>query len=166
MAENNWRFSAGVKVYLTFACRKMLYNALIKPILEYCCTVWGNCTVGNLQRVLRLQKRCARLIFDADTHENSVKLFNKLHWLPIDDIIRIRKLYLLHKINQGHCPAYFNKYIEHISNTHNYNTRSTSNNNITTPICKRNSGLRTFAVCGTLLIPNQRHSLILILKIT
>lgn len=132
------------KVYLTFACRKMLYNALIKPILEYCCTVWGNCTVGNLQRVLRLQKRCARLIFDADTHENSVKLFNKLHWLPIDDIIRIRKLYLLHKINQGHCPAYFNKYIEHISNTHNYNTRSASNNNITTPACKRNSGLRTF----------------------
>ena len=73
-----------------------------------------------------------------------VKLFNKLHWLPIDDIIRIRKLYLLHKINQGHCPAYFNKYIEHISNTHNYNTRSASNNNITTPACKRNSGLRTF----------------------
>ena len=132
------------KIYLTFACRKMLYNALIKPILEYCCTVWGNCTVGNLQRVLRLQKRCARLILDADTHENSVKLFNKLDWLPIDDIIRIRKLYMLHKINQGHCPAYFNKYIEHISNTHNYNTRSVSNNNITTPACKRNSGLRTF----------------------
>ena len=65
------------KIYLTFACRKMLSNALIKPILEYCCTVWGNCTVGNLQRVLRLRKRCARLILDADTHENSVKLFNK-----------------------------------------------------------------------------------------
>ena len=63
------------KAYLTFACRKMLYNALIKPILEYCCTVRGNCTVDNLQRVLRLQKRCARLILDAGTHENSVKLF-------------------------------------------------------------------------------------------
>ena len=70
------------KVYLTLACRKMLYTALIKPILECCCTVWGNCNVGNLQRVLRLQKRCARLILDADTHENSVKLFNKLDWLP------------------------------------------------------------------------------------
>ena len=46
-----------------------------------------------------------------------------LDWLPIDDIICIRKLYMLHKINQGHCPAYFNKYIEHISNTHNHNTR-------------------------------------------
>ena len=123
----------------------MLYNALIKPILEYCCTVWGNCTtVGNLQRVLRLQKRCARLILDADTYENSVKLFNKLDWLPIDDIIRIWKLCMLHKIIQGHCPAYFNKYTEHISKTHNYNTRSVSSNNITTPACKRNSGLRTF----------------------
>ena len=63
------------KAYLTFACRKMLYDALIKPILKYC-MVWGNCTVDNLQRVLRLQKQCARLILDADTHENSVKLFN------------------------------------------------------------------------------------------
>ena len=29
------------KAYLTFACRKLLFNALIKPIQEYCCTVWG-----------------------------------------------------------------------------------------------------------------------------
>ena len=149
---------------------KMLYNALIKPILQYCCTVWGNCTVGNLQRVLRLQKRCARLILDADTYENSVKLLNKLDWLPIDDIIRIRKLCMLHKIIQGHCPAYFNKYIEHISNTHNYNTRSVSSNNITTPACKGTLALERFtqalAVCGTLLIPSLRHSPIVILKIT
>ena len=27
------------KVYLTIECRKMLFNALNKPILEYCCTV-------------------------------------------------------------------------------------------------------------------------------
>ena len=81
---------------------------------------------------------------DADTHENSVKLFNKLDWLAIDYIIRIRKLFMLHTINQGHCPAYFSNNIDYISNTHNYNTRSVSNNNITTPACKRNSGLRTF----------------------
>ena len=85
-----------------------------------------------------------RLILDADTHENSVKLFNKLDWLPIDDIIRIRKLCMLYKISQGHCPAYFNNYIEYINNTLNYKTRSDSNNNITTPACKLNSGLRTF----------------------
>ena len=74
---------------------------------------------------------------------------------------------MLHKINQGHFPAYFNNNIEYISNAHNYNTRSVSNNNVTTPACKRNSGLiQVLAVYGTLLMPNLGHSPMLILKIT
>ena len=88
----------------------------------------------------------------------------------IDDIIRIRKLCMLHKIIQGHCPAYFNNYIECICNTHNYNTRSVSNNNITTPACKISVALERFiqalAVYGTLLMPNLGYFPILILKIT
>ena len=31
-------------VYLTIECRKMLFNALVEPILQYRCTVWGNCS--------------------------------------------------------------------------------------------------------------------------
>ena len=77
---------------------------------------------------------------------------------------------MLHKINQGHRPVYFNNYIEYISNTHDYDTRSFSTNNITTSAYKRNSGLERFiqarAVCGTLLMPNLGYSPILILKIT
>ena len=77
---------------------------------------------------------------------------------------------MLHKINQGYCPAYFNKYIEYISNTHNHNTRSVSNNNIQHQLVKGTLAFERFtqalAVCGTLLIPNLRHSPILILKIT
>ena len=132
------------KTYLTVECRKMLYNALIKPVLEYCCTVWGNCSVENLERLLRLQKRCARLILDATINDSSVKLFDKLGWLPIDDTIRIRKLLMLHKVSQGHCPEYFSSYFQHVRSTHRYHTRSAINNNIQTPLCKRNSGLRTF----------------------
>lgn len=45
------------KGYLTIECRKMLFNALIKPILEYCCTVWGNCSVENLQRFIFIFSR-------------------------------------------------------------------------------------------------------------
>ena len=58
---------------------------------------------------------------------------------------------MLHKISQGHCPAYFNNYIECICNTHTYNTRSVSNSNITAPACKKNSGLRTFHSSACLL---------------
>ena len=77
---------------------------------------------------------------------------------------------MLHKINQGHCPAYFNKYIEHISNTHNYNTRSFPITILQHQLVKGTLALARFtealAVCGTPLIPNLRHSPILILKIT
>ena len=121
----------------------MLFNSLIKPILEYC-TVWGNSSVENLQRLLRVQKRCARLILDAVIYDNSVELFDKLGWLPIDDIVRVRKLFMLHKIIQVHCPEYFSSYFKDVRSIHNHRTRSATCNDILTPSCKRNSGLRTF----------------------
>ena len=31
---------------------------------------------------LKLQKRAARIILDADSQASSVKLFNKLKWIP------------------------------------------------------------------------------------
>ena len=46
------------KVHLTIQCRKMLFNALIKPILNYCCTFWGKCSVENLQRLLSTKTMC------------------------------------------------------------------------------------------------------------
>lgn len=46
------------KAYLTLACRKMSYTALIKPILEHCCMVWGNCTVENLQSFKTTETMC------------------------------------------------------------------------------------------------------------
>ena len=132
------------KAYLTIDCRTMLFNALIKPILEYCCTVWGNCCVENLQRLLRVQKRCARLILDATINDCSVEHFDKLGWLPIDEIVRVRKLFVLHKISQGHCPEYFSSYFKYVRSTHGHRTRSATCNDVFTPSCKRNSGLRTF----------------------
>ena len=32
----------GAKGYLSLHCRKLSYNAFVKPIFEYCCPVWGN----------------------------------------------------------------------------------------------------------------------------
>ena len=66
------------KVYLTIQHRKMLFNALIKPILKYCCNVWGKCSVENLQGLLKVQKWCARLILDATINDSYIELFDKL----------------------------------------------------------------------------------------
>ena len=56
--------------------------------------------------------------------ESSVKIFKKLQWLPIDDIIRVNKLYLLHKTANGNCPDYFKNYVQFSKDKHHYKTRS------------------------------------------
>jgi len=106
--------------------------------------VCGNTKDDNLLRLLRVQKRCARLILDASFSDNSVELFSKLDWLPIDDVIRMRKLCLMYKIVKGCCPQYFKDYIFYVNDKHRHNTRASKNNNLFIPLFRTNSGLRTF----------------------
>ena len=68
--------------------------------------------------LLQLQKRCARLILNATINDSSVELFDQVGWLPIDDIIRVRKLFLLHKVSKGRCREYFSSYFKHGRSTH------------------------------------------------
>ena len=42
--------------YLNLSLRNLLHNALIEPIFECCCSVWGNTKIDNLQRLLRIYK--------------------------------------------------------------------------------------------------------------
>ena len=69
--------------------------------------MWETPKIENLLRLLRVQKHCARLMLDARFSDNSVERFSKLGWLPIDDIIRMRKVLLMHKIVNSSCHKYF-----------------------------------------------------------
>ena len=62
-----------------------------------------------------MQKRCARLVIDANFEDNSFKLFTQLGRLPIDDVIYSRKPYLIHIIVSRDCPDYFAPYIRYLS---------------------------------------------------
>ena len=77
-------------------------------------------------------------------------MFQKLQWLPIDDIIiRIKKLCMMFKIVNKKCPDYFPSYRTYIKNTHSYNARLSSNNASAVPKCRSNADLRTFHVSAT-----------------
>ena len=67
-----------------------------------------------------------------------------LLWLPIDDIIGIKKLCMMFKIVNKECPDYFTSYRTYIKNAHSYNTRLSSNNALAVPNCRSNAALRTF----------------------
>ena len=115
--------------------------------------MWGNTKIDNLQRLLIIQKRCARVTLNAGT-ERSVGLFKRLGWIPISDIIEQRKLCIMHNIIHETFPDYFNHYIRYVKNRHRYTTRASTNMDLTTPFFSTVIGKRSFLASGTRLWNN------------
>ena len=82
-------------------CALRFFNSCIHNLFSYCSSVWGNCSSYLWSRLLRLQKRAARLLLDADFTQPSLSLFSKLKWLPIFDLIKLRKLVLFCTIHNS-----------------------------------------------------------------
>ena len=87
-----------IKPFLNHHCALCFFNSCIHNLFIYCSSAWGNCFNYLLSRLPLLQKRAARLLLDADFSQPSVSLFSKLKWLPIFDLIKLRKLVLLFTI--------------------------------------------------------------------
>ena len=85
------------KPYLSPSHMLLLYNSIAKPTIEYCCSVWGNCSSELLKHVLLAQKRAARLLLNTDASCRSLELFQKLKIFPFSDIVRQRTLNLTFK---------------------------------------------------------------------
>ena len=80
---------------------------MIRSVLHYVSTIWTSCDKENLGRVLKLQKRATRVIFDADNQASSVKLFYRLQWLPFYEESKIAKCCVAYKRMKGEVPLYF-----------------------------------------------------------
>ena len=68
--------------YLPLKQRLLFYNALIGQGINYASVLWTNCDKESLGRVLKLQKRAARVILNAHPQAPSVPLFNRPKLLP------------------------------------------------------------------------------------
>ena len=133
---------ARVRKYLPTDYRLQLYNASIKSLFRYCCTVWSNCNQSHLDDLFKLQKRCAQLILDSPYTARSLENFQKLKWLPIDQLFLIDKICLLHRIIEGHVPEYLISKLESFRFQHQYSTKCKTDFRLPKP--RNNSLKRTF----------------------
>ncbi len=86
-----------VSPYLKKRQRETYYNGIIKPTMMYGSMVWDNCSSDCVQTILKLQKRAARIILDADRSTPSITLFNTLNWLPFTRQSQIKRNTLVYK---------------------------------------------------------------------
>ena len=126
--------------------RETYYNGVIKPTLLYGSMIWDTCNVKYLQSILKLQKRVACIILDAERFTPSVVLFNNLNWLPFTEQSLIKRCAQVYKrVHNYIMPSYLNNLLVRNSEIHNRATRH-SNINLMCPKYKRKSGGRTFNI--------------------
>ena len=71
-----------IRAFLPLSQRVKYYIAVIRPVMSYAGVIWSSCNKEQLYRVLKLQKRTARVLLYADRQAFAVALFNKLSWIP------------------------------------------------------------------------------------
>ena len=68
--------------------------------------LFGATVAKPTSELFKLQKRCARLILDSPRDARSYDNFQKLKWLPVDQLFKLNKIGLLKKVIDGRAPEY------------------------------------------------------------
>ena len=114
--------------------------------MSYASLIWSSCDKEQLYRVLKLQKRAARVILYVDRQASCVALFNKLSWILFYEQSRIYKRSIIYKRINGTLLIYLNDHIIVNNNRQARNTRF-ANINILCPKYRRETGGgQTFSV--------------------
>ena len=122
-----------IRHFLPKHTRILFYNFYIMPYLEYCCSIWGNCSKENINIIVKLQKRAARLILDADFFTPSANLFKELIWIPFSNIVKYHQVSLVYKCIHKISPEYLHDMFSIKLDSKRYNLRSSNTGRLDVP---------------------------------
>ena len=84
-------------------------------------------------KLVKFQKRAARVILDCDVYTPSSELFIELNWQTFPERVTYQKAILMHRIINNICPDYLKNYVSYTSDISCRHTRSTNCNQLYTP---------------------------------
>ena len=106
------------------------YNAYVLPIFHFCCVIWSNTTAANQTRLVKLQKRAARLLLKADLSHRLSSFSNNLTGFLFPKTAHYHSCLMVHKRLNGLSPEYISSMFSFFSDHHERQTKLTTNNNI------------------------------------
>ena len=122
-----------IRKYLIADLRILYYNYYIKPHLEYCCSIWGQCNKSDTDSIIKLQKQAACLILDADRYAPSAPLFTQLNWQTFEDITHYRKALMVFKALNNQSPTYLTYLFQPACTNTHHSLRSKTSNKLYIP---------------------------------
>ena len=122
-----------IRKYILLETRIKFYDYYVKPLIEYCSSVWGICLKKNQIKIIKIQKKAARLILEAPPLTSSKHMFQQLKWLPFDEIVKFKQVSLVYKAVNGNAPQYIQTLFTNIKDYSNYSLRSSANKKLFVP---------------------------------
>ena len=82
-----------------------MYVSFIRPILEYCDTVWDGCTQNECKKLEEVQLAAARVVSGALRGTSHSVIYNELGWETLSERRIRHKLIMFYKMVNGLCPT-------------------------------------------------------------
>ena len=119
IVSRNIGIIARTRHYIDKKTTLLLYNALVLPHLNYCCLIWGNNYITQIEKLIVLQKRAVRLIERISPPQSSKPIFRKYNLLKLVDIAKTQTLVVMHKFLTNDLPENIRNLFELARNDNN-----------------------------------------------
>ena len=117
-----------------------LYFSLVYSHMTYCILVWGNSSAGNVDRIVRLQKRFFKLL-SYRGHIDPQISFSLLSFKSLFKYFALLKFFQIFRMNRH---VYLSDLISNFIPSHDYETRFSINDNVLLPSFRLSSTRRNF----------------------
>ena len=125
---------------------KTLYLTLIYPYFNYCNVIWGTAYNSTLKPLFILQKKCIRLICNANFLDHTDPLFKSTKILTLNQMHKLNCAKFIYNCYNSKTYANFKNRLILTSQIHHYNTRNRSN--LRTPYARLQICLNSFLIKG------------------
>ena len=132
--------------YVSVDVLKKFYQGYILPLIDYGSITWSGTTGANLERILKLQKRAARIILQTVYSTPSSSMFAELGWQPINKRLAYNKAVFTYKALNGQTPQYITDLLEPVAETRDRHLRSSTNGTLAVPRSTTTVYDRSFSV--------------------
>ena len=117
-----------LKFRLDIRILEIIYFTFIRPIFEYACVTFDNCTQYELNDTEKVQLNAARIVSSSTKLVSLALLYEELGWEQLSSRRRKYKLVLLYEMQNGLCPAYLTQLVsDPFSQASSYNLRNARN---------------------------------------
>ncbi len=110
-----------LKHYLPIETKTLIYNSIILSHINFGLLIWGY----SCERIVKLQKKCVRIITLSKYNAHTDPLFKQLRLLKASDIFTVQILKFYYKFRHQQLPNYLLQFpFTYNRDTHQHNTRN------------------------------------------